>query len=52
MDSKKNIKKEVELALTLLHQKLDFLKQKVDELCKHSGCFKAIDVKGEPKEKK
>ena len=51
-ESFENIKKEVELALTLLHQKLDFLKHKVDELCKHSGCFKTIDIKGDPKEKK
>jgi hypothetical protein len=39
MDSKKKIKKEVELALKHLHQKIDTLKKKVDQLCETTnGC--------------
>lgn len=39
MDSKKNIKEEVELALKNLHQKLDSLKEKVEQLCESTGCL-------------
>ena len=39
MDSKKDIKQEVALALEALHKKLDFLKAKVDKLCEHTECF-------------
>ena len=41
MDSKKNLKNEVELALRNLHATLDSLKEKVDKLCENSGCFDA-----------
>jgi len=43
MDSKKKIKKDVELALLLLHKQIDSLKEKVDKLCESSGCFKTLD---------
>ena len=39
MDSKKNLKKEVELVLAALHKKIDFLKEKVDKLCETTDCW-------------
>jgi len=39
MDPKKNIKKEVELALKTLHQKLDRLREQVDKLCETTDCL-------------
>jgi hypothetical protein len=41
MDSKKKLQKDVELALRVLHQTIDLLKEKVDKLCESSGCFKS-----------
>tara|TARA_Y100001963_G_scaffold124048_1_gene174529 strand:- start:1076 stop:1234 length:159 start_codon:yes stop_codon:yes gene_type:complete len=38
MDPKKNIQKEVELALKTLHQKLDRLREQVDKLCETTDC--------------
>ena len=45
MDSKKNIKGEVLLALEVLHKKLEFLKEKVDKLCEATGCFDEVRKK-------
>tara|TARA_R110002020_G_scaffold56722_1_gene156713 strand:- start:29 stop:190 length:162 start_codon:yes stop_codon:yes gene_type:complete len=42
MDSKKKLQKDVELALRMLHQTIDSLKEKVDKLCESSGCFDAV----------
>lgn len=39
MDFKKNIKKEIEFTLKKLHQKIDCLKEKVEELCEITNCF-------------
>jgi hypothetical protein len=33
MNTKKKIKEEVELALLALHEKIDFLRARVDKLC-------------------
>ena len=52
MDSKKNIKEEVELALKSLHKQIDSLKEKVDELCENSGCFKTVGDETPEKNKK
>lgn len=52
MDSKKNLKEEVELALMNLHEKIDFLKEKVDELCETSGCFKIKSSEDDLKDRK
>jgi hypothetical protein len=52
MDSKKNLKEEVELALLNLHEKIDFLKEKVDKLCETSGCFKSTYPPDDSKDKK
>ena len=37
MSVKKSVKNEVESALLVLHQKLDSLKAKVDQLCESTG---------------
>ena len=52
MDSKKNIKEEVESVLKGLHQKIDFLKEKVEKLCETTGCFEHPDSKISKKKKK
>ena len=52
MDSKKNKRNEVELALRSLHKQIDSLKEKVDKLCESSGCFKTlVDEKPKKNEK-
>ena len=49
VDSKEKLKKEVESALIILHEKIDSLKEKVDKLCESSGCFKNLDDTDLPK---
>ena len=52
MDSNKNLRKEVVLALEALHKKLDTLKQKVEKLCLTTDCFQAIDGQKDTKVEK
>jgi hypothetical protein len=52
MDPKKNIKEEVELALKSLHQKLDTLKEKVDQLCETTGCLEVFHTETSKKDEK
>jgi len=52
MDPKKDIKDEVESALLLLHEKIDFLKAQVEKLCESTGECKTIPPKASKKETK
>jgi len=50
MDTKKNIKNEVESALLLLHEKIDFLKAQVEKLCESTGECNTIPPQASKKE--
>jgi len=54
MDSKEKEQNKVELALKALHQQIDSLKEKVEELCESTGCWGVIpgDSKSSKKDKK
>ena len=43
---------EVELALKSLHQKLDTLKEKVDQLCETTGCLEVFHTETSKKDEK
>ena len=45
MDSKKNLKEEVELALKTLYKKIDSLKERVDQLCETTSNCAAPEAK-------
>ena len=52
MDSKNNLKEEVESALRTLYQKIDSLKEKVDKLCETTGNFDVLPSKKSKKDDK
>jgi hypothetical protein len=52
MDSKKDIKEDVKSVLMRLHQKIDSLKEKVDQLCETTNCLHLTSTKVPPKKEK